>query len=295
MSKLYTRAFRAEAEEGDDGPMVFVASSGGEKRDGEDLDQDKWLLDAYRSNPVWLLNHDYTMSNTGGRPTARAGKIWRGEDGNLRASPEWNEGHPMTEGLRADYRAGFLNTISVGWRDTKSGYDLLDISFVAVPGDQDALLERTRAWLGEENHEEAEDTETEAETPRDDWEKTAERMVGLFQCDPNDDDEARIREYRALMPAYSRLKRTPPTFMLAEDVLALGSSEWRGLFFEGEADEDAATVYDLARAFMQVMERGTDRAWASDVIARLTDDDAPEPIAEDDDTLRLMHAAIMEG
>jgi len=41
------------------GPIRFVASTEGVKRDGKDLSADDWLLDDYRANPVVLWAHDY--------------------------------------------------------------------------------------------------------------------------------------------------------------------------------------------------------------------------------------------
>ena len=160
----YLRAFRApqgQADEGggEDGTLLFVASTGGVKRDGLDLDQDRWLLENYRLNPVVLWAHDYW----GGKlPVGRAETV-EVVEGELRARVSFDPDDAFAQEVRRKYEKGYLNAVSVGWnevdedgkvlgweeadkaaRNGELWYELLDIAAVAVPGDPEALMERTR-------------------------------------------------------------------------------------------------------------------------------------------------------
>jgi len=158
---------RALAELGDEseagGPIRFVASTGGVKRDGKDLDPSRWMLGNYRANPVVLWGHDYF----GGRlPVGRA-EVSIGE-GRLVADVTFDRGDVFATEVERKYRAGFLHAVSVGWDEVAADeggdwvpvrtlswqvkpedirYDLLDVSAVPVPGDPSALMERERAGL----------------------------------------------------------------------------------------------------------------------------------------------------
>lgn len=141
----YLRAFRQDSEE-EAGPLVFVASTSGVKRDGKDLDQTRWALDAFRASPVVLWAHDYR----GERPPIGKAEV-EVRDGRLMADVTFDQGDPFAVDIERKYRGGFLNAVSVGWEEHGDGdelrYELLDISAVPVPGDPDALMERQQAGL----------------------------------------------------------------------------------------------------------------------------------------------------
>jgi len=163
-----TRFLRALVEESGETPVAqegepirFVASTGGVKRDGLDLDQERWMLGNYRANPVVLWVHDYFGERM---PIGRA-EVSIGE-GALIADVTFDQEDAFAREVESKYRRGFMNAVSVGW-DTvaadESGawvpvrslgrtvdeeemrFDLLDISAVPVPGDPGALMERERA------------------------------------------------------------------------------------------------------------------------------------------------------
>jgi hypothetical protein len=140
----YLRAIRQGSAAA--GPLTFVASTPGVKRDGKDLDPQRWLLDNYRQNPVVLWSHSYGGQHL---PIGRADVAVRGEK--LTAKIIFDSEDPFAREIERKYRQGFLNAVSVGWDDVKRNgtvyYDLLDISAVPVPGDPDALMMRERAGL----------------------------------------------------------------------------------------------------------------------------------------------------
>lgn len=232
----FLRGYRAETDETSEGTSYhFIASTSGVKRDGLEIDQSKWQLDGYRSNPVVLLNHDYSSLPIG---TAEV----EVRDGALHATVTWSAANPAAEQVRALYDEGTLRAVSVGWRDTDEGHELLDVSAVAVPGDPDALIQRARAWAArvlEETETDDEPAEVEADEPDEQptvetWDEIAAGMVAVFDVADSADDDERLREYKRLLPAYRLHERTAPEFMLATDIAMLEPREWRGLFLEDE-------------------------------------------------------------
>lgn len=141
----YLRAYRQELEQ-DSGPLSFVASTPGIKRDGKDLDPGRWMLDNYRKNPVVLWAHDYR----GQRPPIGWGRV-EIQPGQLAVSITFDQDDSFAREIERKYRNGFLNAVSVGWDDKQledgPAYELLDISAVPVPGDPDALMERSETGL----------------------------------------------------------------------------------------------------------------------------------------------------
>jgi len=131
-----------------DGELEFTAVTAGVKRDGLDIDLAGLSVDNFMRNPVFLWVHDYA-----GRipPIGRVTAITRGED-RLIARVSFDMADPFAAEIQRKYVAGFMNAVSIGWdtldsdgsRITES--DLLDISAVPVPGDQDALLLRAEAY-----------------------------------------------------------------------------------------------------------------------------------------------------
>jgi len=119
--------------------MSFIASTSGVKRDGKDLRQDRWLLENFRKNPIFLWSHDYMDRPPIGRATSV------GVNGDrLEVDIEFDEGDPFAKEVKRKYEKGFLNAVSVGWQDIKKKggeiwHEMLDISAVNVPGDPDAL------------------------------------------------------------------------------------------------------------------------------------------------------------
>lgn len=171
---IFTRAVavetpeqRAKVKPGKGKPIRFLASSAGIKRDGLDLDQNRWFFDNFERNPVFLRFHNY-WSNPIGRVSTNV------TDRGLEVEVTFDPGDPDAVETERKYRDNYMHAISVGWDNVKrminregevtldpeqavetvEGYDLLDVSAVAVPGDPDALIERSkramRALYGDE-------------------------------------------------------------------------------------------------------------------------------------------------
>jgi hypothetical protein len=172
---IYMRALceRTQETETGSGPIRFVASTEGEKRDGKDLQVDHWDLENYKKNSVFLWVHDYMGNHL---PIGKAQPTIEGKQ--LIADVTFDEADEFARQVEGKYRRGYLNAVSVGWDDyancpnckvritgwtlmfnkfarlncpkcgkeipkeTEIWFELLDISGVPVPGDPDALIER---------------------------------------------------------------------------------------------------------------------------------------------------------
>lgn len=231
------RAYFDRAGDGasDTGPIRFVASAEGVKRDGKDLKMDDWDLENYRKNPVVLWGHDYWGNRL---PIGRSEVSIEGK--RLMADVTFDPDDEFARQIERKYRNGFLNTVSVGWDTHRDGEEtrneLLDISAVPVPGDPDALMERQiRAIqkldtiLTEISDAPDEPRGIEAQVQ---WEGTALRMVRLFLAGIDDDFDDRA--YRRIEREYRRLGKTAPD--VPEHLAALDLDTLRGLFLEGEPE-----------------------------------------------------------
>lgn len=143
----HLRAFCERGEGAEPGsPMTFIASTGGIKRDGLDLEPSRWFLENYARNPVVLWSHDYW----GERLPIGRGAVSMEVD-RLMVDIEFDQEDEFARLIEGKYRRGYLNAVSVGWdvieHEGGRRYDLLDISAVPVPGDPDALMERQREGL----------------------------------------------------------------------------------------------------------------------------------------------------
>lgn len=124
-----------------DGKYRVLASTAAIDRQGDSIDQAGWDLSNFKLNPVMLWAHDYNEL-----PTAKVTSISvtkQGLEAEFEFAPE--EGNPKAQQLKILYDNGFLNAVSVGFIAkerkgmiiTKS--ELLEISFVPVPANQQAL------------------------------------------------------------------------------------------------------------------------------------------------------------
>jgi len=129
------------AEPAPTGPLRFIASTPGVKRDGAAIDQTMWSLEHYRANPIVLWVHDYWGEHL---PIGRATVLVEGEK--LIADVEFDQNDDFAKQVESKYRRGYLHAVSVGWDnfevDGRTMHELLDISAVPVPGDPDALIQR---------------------------------------------------------------------------------------------------------------------------------------------------------
>jgi HK97 family phage prohead protease len=93
--------------------MSFVASTDRPDRYGDIINQQGWDLDAYRSNPVVLLNHDH-----GSLPIGK-GTVRIGEQG-LIIDVDFDMEDPRAAEIAGKAKRGFLNAVSVGFSPLKS-------------------------------------------------------------------------------------------------------------------------------------------------------------------------------
>ena len=127
---------------------TFVASSGIEDRNHNQIDPDGWELAEYRKNPVVFANHRW------GVPIGRATKVWQDSD-RLMATIEFADTEAARE-VQQLVEGGFLKAMSAGWigldfavvRDEKTGWprgvhykrqQLVELSVVGIPANPEAL------------------------------------------------------------------------------------------------------------------------------------------------------------
>lgn len=137
MKKQYIKAL---IEKATDAGFSFIASTAAVDRQGDSIDQKGWDIKDYLLNPVMLWAHDYSAP-----PIARALSINptdpRGLVGTCEFAPT-----DFAQEIKTLVEGGFVNALSVGFIPmerngnviTKS--QLLEISFVPVPANQEALM-----------------------------------------------------------------------------------------------------------------------------------------------------------
>jgi|TARA_R110000751_G_scaffold97633_2_gene190038 hypothetical protein len=145
--------FEAKAHEDDQSVNVFVASTEDEDRGGDVIQQAGWDLANFKSNPVYMWAHNYSIAPIGTVP-----KVWR--DGKtLLNTVKFDMGDDFAAGIARKFDEGILRAQSVGFRPTefeerdrdgegKKGMfasflftkaELLEISGVPIPMNQAAL------------------------------------------------------------------------------------------------------------------------------------------------------------
>ena len=161
MHRLELRKYQAETAK--DAPVRFVASTSGADRYGDIIDQKGWNLEAYRRNPVVLLNH-----RADSLPIGR-GDV-REEQGQLMIDVEFDSEDPQAQQIERKARAGYIHAVSVGFnpiemvsradlpRDhfafsAKGGKyfksaELLEVSIVTIPANSEATLSKSMECAG---------------------------------------------------------------------------------------------------------------------------------------------------
>lgn len=162
----YGRAYLDRTTLADGGPLTFVASSAATNRYGFALNQDHWLLNNFKANPVILWAHDAGQPPIG---TADASPQFD----HLRAAVTFDLEDDFARKVDSKYRRGFLSAVSVGFDFAKADgtpienpwrlsperihaecfYDLAEISAVPVPADPQALRQNHRRALSFLGHE----------------------------------------------------------------------------------------------------------------------------------------------
>lgn len=126
----------------------FRITTGSVDRDNDTISPSGWDLSNYIRNPVVLLGHRYGDLPVGVCRSIQADAT--GLTAEIEVFP--SDAHPMGDHVVANIRRGGLRATSVGFRpleytinEDRRGYDftkqeLLEISLVSVPANQDALL-----------------------------------------------------------------------------------------------------------------------------------------------------------
>lgn len=109
--------------------ISFIASTDSADRYGDVINQEGWNLDAYRRNPVVLLNH-----NANALPIGR-GKVEL-KNGQLVIDVEFDKDDELAQKVERKARAGFLNAVSVGFNPIEQ------VSRAELPKDHPAYVER---------------------------------------------------------------------------------------------------------------------------------------------------------
>lgn len=150
------------------GIIQFVASTDGQKRDGNRVRNSGWHFENFAKNPVFLWCHDYRSLPIGRHVDWRVEK--EGDGYVLRVWSQFCEPelYAFADKIRKMYEAGFLRAGSIGWNPLKfeilrdkdgmfAGFDfvendLLEFSAVPVPSDPDAIVEAiSRGIIGNQD------------------------------------------------------------------------------------------------------------------------------------------------
>ena len=152
IKQVLTKRYNEEEEE-DKKTMSFIASTDRPDRYGDVINQNGWDLEAYRSNPVILLNHDHNSLPIG------KGNVRIGPEG-LIIDVDFDMEDPRAAEIAGKVERGYLNAVSVGFTPLKSvsraslpqehaafsnsggSYfdkaELLEVSIVTIPANADA-------------------------------------------------------------------------------------------------------------------------------------------------------------
>lgn len=230
----YLRAFRDDSQK-DGEPLRFIASTEDVARDGLIIEAKGWQLENFQRNPVVLWSHDYM----GSRPPI--GRAMVSVDGNhLVADVAFDLADPFAAEVERKYRAGFLNSVSVGWdtlesngkRITKS--ELLDISAVNVPGDPGALIQRQARALAALNKTIDEILHAETDDGEAEWQRAARQMTRVFDVSAWTSERERREAFNSAEKAYRKHGKKSPEWLERDYLHALDVDEVRGLFLEDE-------------------------------------------------------------
>lgn len=123
--------------------VTVIASTGAVDRQGESLNPQAWDFSNYLKNPVLLWSHDaYAL------PIGKVLKVW--VEAGVVMAETWfaEEENPFAATVAKLVRSGVLNAVSVGFLPTAvdpttgetTGQELLELSYVNIPANQEALV-----------------------------------------------------------------------------------------------------------------------------------------------------------
>lgn len=150
MEKKYLKSY-VEKVDKDSGEIYAVASTEAEDRDGDVILNEAWDLKNYKKNPLLLWSHDIHSL-----PIGKVNRITN-KNGKLEFSAIFAEEDPFANRIAKLVKGHFLNAISVGYlpkeydkKGRTSLAELLEISIVNVPANQEALVSREYKSFQEE-------------------------------------------------------------------------------------------------------------------------------------------------
>jgi hypothetical protein len=167
---METLIAQVEPDASNERRMTFTVTTGEKNRNGWKLNPQGWHLENYAKNPVMLWVHNdggWMDSGSHGLPFAKAERTWVDADF-LKVKCVWvdegditGEAGELCESVLRLYRKGYLNAVSAGWIpldwefvETEDGWEimckeqeLVEISFVPVPAEPNALREAASAGI----------------------------------------------------------------------------------------------------------------------------------------------------
>jgi len=168
---METLIAQVEPDAANDRRMTFTVATAEKNRNGWKLNPQGWHLENYAKNPVMLWTHNdgggWMDSGSHGLPFAKGERTWV-EGDLLKVKCLWVEEGDITgeagelcESVLRLYRKGYLNAVSAGWIplewefvETEDGWEmmckeqeLVEISFVPVPAEPNALREAASAGI----------------------------------------------------------------------------------------------------------------------------------------------------
>ncbi len=154
---LHTKALVVKEAIGEDGVVdAVIGSTAVVDRYGDTIQQDGWDLKNYKVNPVILWGHNVREERP---PIGKAMKVWIDGKGTKAAKLMFQVKFDLQDSFAAEIfrkvKDGFINTVSVGflpseWEDINPDdwfsprnylkQELLELSFVPVPANPEALV-----------------------------------------------------------------------------------------------------------------------------------------------------------
>jgi len=162
---------QVEPDPSNDRRMTFAVATADMNRNGWELNPQGWQLENYAKNPVMLWTHNdgggWMDSGSHGLPFARAERTWVESD-LLKVNCLWvdkgditGEAGELCESVLRLYLKHYLNAVSAGWIplewefvEVEDGWkimckkqELVEISFVPIPAEPNALREAASAGI----------------------------------------------------------------------------------------------------------------------------------------------------
>lgn len=146
MEPIYINGMTTEVKEGENAvEKLVVASDSTVDRQGESISVDGWQLENFKKNPVILWGHDNSIPAIG--TAENIGFKTISNKKSLVFKPKFHRKSEMSRLISDLYEDGVIPAVSVGFipkemdsdRTTYTKQELLEISFVNVPANPNAL------------------------------------------------------------------------------------------------------------------------------------------------------------